>query len=98
VTTYSVADEQSIPTPPDATEVLDWAQHGPDLARRPFTGTVHEVAGFQVRIEGIQRQNGTCLRRVVVAADSLETQLCPQAVRQVASALVAAVEEIEARR
>jgi hypothetical protein len=29
-----------IPAPPDATEVFDWTQHGPDLARRPFTGAV----------------------------------------------------------
>ncbi len=87
-----------IPAPSDATELFAWTQHGPDLARRPFTGTVREVAGFMVRIEGIQRQNGRSLRRVTVEAASLETQLCPEAVRQFASALVAAVDEIEARR
>jgi integrase len=47
-----------IPAPPDATEVFAWTQHAPDLARRPFTGAVREVAGFTVRIEGFQRDNG----------------------------------------
>jgi hypothetical protein len=87
-----------IPAPPDATEIFDWTQHGPDVARRPFTGTVREAYGFSVRIEGIQRENRECLRRVVVDAQSLSTQLCPEAVRQLASALTAAVDEIEARR
>jgi hypothetical protein len=86
------------PAPLDATEVFGWAQHGPDLARRPFTGAVREVAGFTVHIEGIQRQNGTCLRRVTVKAASVETRLDPEAVRQLASALIAAVDEIAARR
>lgn len=87
-----------IPAPPDATELLDWTQHGPGLALRPFTGTVRDVYGFVVRIEGIQRENRKCLRRVVVDAQSSSTQLCPEAVRQLASALTAAVDEIEARR
>jgi hypothetical protein len=87
-----------IAAPPDATEVFDWTQHGPGLARRPFTGTVREAYGFVVRIEGIQRENGKCLRRVVVDAQSLSTQLCPEAVRQLSSALTAAVDEVEARR
>ncbi|MDT5352420.1 MAG: hypothetical protein QOJ56_952 [Mycobacterium sp.] len=26
-----------IAAPPDATELLDWTQHGPGLARRPFS-------------------------------------------------------------
>lgn len=87
-----------IPAPSDATEVFGWAHHGPDLARRPFTGAVREVAGFTVRIEGIQRENGACSRRVVVEAGSPETRLEPQAVRQLAGSLVAAADEIEARR
>jgi hypothetical protein len=86
------------PRPPDATEVLGWTQHGPDLARRPFTGAVREVAGFTVRIEGIQRENGTCRRRVTVKAGSPETRLEPEVVRQLAAALIAAANEIEARR
>ena len=94
-TTSTVPD---IPAPPDATELLGWAQHGPGLARRPFTGTVREAHGFVVRIVGIQRENRKCLRRIVVDAQSLSTQLCPEAVRQLASALTAAVAEIEARR
>ena len=87
-----------VPAPPDATELFAWTQHGPDLARRPFTGAVREVAGFAVRIEGIQRENRTCLRRVTVEVASLETRLDPEAVRQLASALSAAADEIEARR
>jgi hypothetical protein len=92
---YTVPD---VPAPPDATEVSGWTQHGPGLARRPFTGTVREAYGFVVRIEGIQRENQTCLRRVVVDAASMSTRLNPEAVRQLASALTAAADEIEARR
>jgi hypothetical protein len=73
-----------IPAPPDATELFDWLQHGPDLARRPFTGTVREVAGFVVRIEGIQRDNQRCTRQVVVDAESVETRMESEAVRQLA--------------
>lgn len=87
-----------IPAPPDATQVFGWAQHGPDLARRPFTGVVREAAGFAVRIEGIQRENGTCLRRVVLEAPSIETRLDGEAVRQLTSALAAAADEIDARQ
>jgi len=87
-----------IAAPPDATELLDWSQHGPGLARRPFTGSVREAAGFVVRIQGLQRENRTCLRRVTVEAASLSTRLDPEAVRQLAAALTAAVDEIEARR
>lgn len=78
--------------------MFSWAQHGPDLVRRAFTGAVREAAGFVVRIEGIQRENGRCLRRVTVEAVSLSTRLDPEAVRQSASALTAAVDEIEAGR
>jgi hypothetical protein len=61
--------------------VFGWAQRGPDLARRPFTGPIREVAGFVVLIEAVQRENRTCLRRVIVEADSLATRLEPEAVR-----------------
>jgi hypothetical protein len=71
---------------------------GCTLAKRQFTGTVREVAGFAVRIEGVQRENRTCERQVVVEADSLSTRLDPEAVRQLASALTAAAAEIAARR
>lgn len=94
----AVCTVPDIPAPPDATDVFAWTQHGPDLARRPFTGAVREVAGFTVRIEGVQRQNGSCLRRVTVEATSLETRLDPEPVRQLAAALMAAADEIEARR
>lgn len=87
----------NVPAPPDATEVFGWSQHGPDLARRPFTGAVREVAGFTVRIEGIQRENGTCQRRVTVRAGSPLTRLEPEALRQLASVLIAAADEIGAR-
>ena len=87
-----------IPAPPDATELFAWTQHGPDLARRPFTGTVREAVGFVVLIEGVQHETRTCLRRMTVEAASSQTRLDPEAVRQLASALAAAVDEIEARR
>jgi hypothetical protein len=87
-----------ITAPPDATEVFDSSQHGPGLARRPFAGTVREAYGFVVRIEGIQRENRACLRQVVVEAASPVTRLDPEAVRQLASALTAAADEIEALR
>ncbi len=86
------------PAPPDATEVFAWTQGGHGLAVRPFKGAVREVAGFTVRLEGIQRRNRTCLRRVTVDAASLTTRLEPEAVRQLAAALVAAVDDIEAWR
>ncbi|WP_292990655.1 hypothetical protein [Mycobacterium sp.] len=87
-----------LPTPPDADELYDWSQSGPELLKRPFTGTVREAAGFMVRVEGVHWENGTCSRRVVVVASSLQTQLELEAVRQLAAALSAAADEIEALR
>jgi hypothetical protein len=46
----------------------------------------------------VQRENRTCLRQVVVETASLSTRLEPEAVRQLASALAAAADEIEALR
>lgn len=94
----STATVPDIPAPPDATELFAWTQHSPDVARRRFTGAVREAGGFAVRIEGVQRQNGRCLRRVTIQAPSPETTLDTEAVRQLAGALTAAVDEIEARR
>ena len=94
----SIATVPDIPAPPDATEVFDWTHHGPDLARRPFTGTVREACGFVVVIEGVQRENRTCSRQVTVEVDSVATRLELEAVRQVAAALTAAADEIADRQ
>jgi hypothetical protein len=56
MTTDNAAKTPDIAAPPDATEVSDWRQHGPDLATRMFTGSAREAAGFTVCIGGIQRQ------------------------------------------
>jgi hypothetical protein len=98
-TTDNAPTTQDITAPPDATEVSDWRQHGPDLATRMFTGSARESAGFTVRIGGVQRQNKTCRRWVTVEAESaLGTPMEAEAVRQLASALSAAVDEIEVAR
>ena len=68
------------------------------IATRAFTGTVREIDGFVVRIEGIHRDNQRCTRQVVVDAESVETRMKSEAVRQLAAVLVAAVDEIQARR
>lgn len=86
-----------VPAPPDATEVSDWSS-GDDLALRSFAGTVREAVGFAVRVKGVQRRNGTSIRWVSVDVDSPGAPLAPEAVRQLASALTAAADEIEARR
>jgi hypothetical protein len=97
-TDYAVPETPDIPSPPEATEVFGWTQHRQDLATRTFCGAVREAARFTVRIEGFQRENRTCQRWLVVDAPSLQTGLEPEAARQLAAALVAAADEIEARR
>lgn len=101
--TTAAADDSGRPwlgaAPPDATEVHDWSQLGAGLATRVFAGTTREAAGFTVRVGGLQRSNSTCRRWVVVeATSSIGVPLEPEAVRQFAAALVAAADEIEARR
>ena len=72
--TYTVPNHPTDPEnvavapPPDAIEVSDWKQHGPDLATRMFTGSAREAASFTVCIGGIQRQNKTCRRWVTIEA------------------------------
>ena len=98
-TDNDVSTTQDIAPPPDATEVSDWRQHAPDLATRMFTGSTREAAGFTVCIGGIQRQNKSCRRWVTIeAAKSITALLEPEAVRQLAAALSAAVDEIEVAR
>ncbi|WP_249025852.1 hypothetical protein [Mycobacterium europaeum] len=96
----SVDTTQNVTAPPDATEVYGWAAHRDGLAARVFDATVRECAGFAIRVHGQQRSNSTCRRWVTVdtrpGAD--EEMLEPEAVRQLAAALVAAADEIEARR
>jgi hypothetical protein len=87
-----------IPAPPDAVEVFDWAWHGPAIAARVLSGSEREAASFTVRIEGEQRENRTCRRWMAVDAGSYRTRLEPEAARQLAAALTAAADEIEARR
>ncbi len=99
MTTTPTTRPPDIAAPADAIEVSNWRQHGPDLATRTFTGSVREAAGFVVRIGGVQRQNQTCRRWVTVGATvPLGGMLEPEAVRQLAAALTAAVDEIEVAR
>lgn len=98
-------------TPPDATEVHDWLQHrracgswpGSSLPTRLFDGTARQASGFTVLVEGIQYQTGACQRWVTVQAESVQAEslfpdpLEPEAARQLAAALTAAADEIEAR-
>ena len=89
-----------IPAPPDAAELSAWMcpPTGCTLAKRQFTGTVREASGFAVRIAGVQRENRTCHRHVVVEAAALSARLEPEAVHQLAAMLTAAADEIEALR
>jgi hypothetical protein len=97
--TAATTKAPDIAAPPDATEVQEWLQHGRELATRTFTGAVRETAGFTVTVGGVQRQNGTCRRCVTVEAEApVVGPLEPEAVRQLAAALSAAADEIEARR
>jgi hypothetical protein len=97
--THTAAITQDIPAPPDATEVFDWRHASHDVAARVFDGTVRQAVGLTISIGGLQRHNGTCRRWVTVEAQSsIGAPLDPEAVRQLAAALVAAADEIEARR
>jgi hypothetical protein len=85
-----------VPAPPDAIRVFDWTQEGLGIAMRVFSATEREAYGFAVRIEGFQRENRTCQRWMSIDAGSFQTRLEPEAARQLASALTAAADEIEA--
>ncbi|BCP00687.1 hypothetical protein [Mycobacterium intracellulare] len=88
-----------VTAPPDATDMRDWSHLDGGLATRVFAGNTREAAGFTVRVGGLQRSNSTCRRWVVVeSTSSIGVPLEPEAVRQFAAALVAAADEIEARR
>lgn len=95
-------DTLNVAARPDATEVYGWttSTHPDGLAARVFDATVRECAGFRIRVHGLQRANGSCRRWATVepqpGAD--EEMLEPEAVRQLAAALMAAADEIEARR
>lgn len=93
-------DILNVAAPPDATEVYGWTAHRDGLAARAFDATVRECAGYRIRVHGVQRENGTCRRWVVIEAGpgADEEMLEPEAVRQLAAALTAAADEIEARR
>lgn len=88
-----------VAAPPDATDMHDWPPLGGGLETRVFAGNTREAAGFTVRVGGLQRSNSTCRRWVVVESTlSIGVPLETEAVRQFAAALVAAADEIEARR
>lgn len=106
MTTDSATSTPNTPTPPDATEVFGWVQRGNRLATRAFAGKVQQAAGFTVRVEGVQRENHTCTRWVTIGprnepapawSGSPHDLMEPQAARQLAAALVAAADEIEAQ-
>ncbi|WP_260737073.1 hypothetical protein [Mycobacterium sp. SMC-2] len=91
-----------ISAPPDATEVHDDDKrllHRSDTPQL-FEGIAAQVQVITVRVHGLQRSNGTCRRWVTVDTrpGTDEEMLEPEAVRQLAAALVAAADEIEARR
>jgi len=91
-------DTLNVPAPSDATQVHGWLEAGDGLATRLFNGTVREAARFSIRVRGLQRDNGTCRRWVVVETESgLGAPLEPEAGRQLAAALSAAADEIEGR-
>ncbi len=89
----------TVVAPPDAAQLHDWLKRGTGLPTRVFDGTVRQAAGFTIGVGGLQRGNGTCKRWVTVdAVFRLGVPLEPEAVRQLAAALTAAADEIEARR
>ena len=97
--TQARTDSQpNVAAPPDATEVFGWTHQGHDLASRTFAGTVRDAAVHRPG-GGVQRQNGTCRRWVTVEAKSPCSGLVePEVVRQLATALRAAADAIEARQ
>lgn len=99
-TTLSSDTLLNVSAPPDATEVYGWAAHRDGLAARVFEATVREASGYTVAIHGVQRENGACQRwAIITAGPGLDEQdFEPQALRQLAAALVATADEIEARR
>jgi hypothetical protein len=86
-----------VPAPPVVTHVHDWPHRSDALPICVFDGTTRQAAGFTIRIGGQQRSNGT--RWVAVeAVQPVSALLEPEAVRELAAALVVAADEIEARR
>jgi hypothetical protein len=87
-----------VPPPPDATQTHGWLQQGIELQTRAFDGTVREAAGFTVRVQGIQRQNGTCRRWLTVEAQARGSADGARSGPAAGCALSAAAYEIETRR
>jgi hypothetical protein len=85
--------------PPDATQLHQWLQQSTTLHTRGFDGTLRETGGFAVQVRGLQRHNGTCRRWMTVDTQcGLGLPMEPEAARQLAGVLIAAADEIEARR
>ncbi|MCZ0732313.1 hypothetical protein [Mycolicibacterium iranicum] len=102
MTTQSAADAApaAILPPADAREVFEWHRHHDGLADREFVGSAREAAGFVVRVEGIQRQNGSCTRRISIepSENPRAYLLEAAAADQLAAAITAATAEIAALR
>jgi hypothetical protein len=92
--------------PVDATELHGWTHYsGSDLAARAFVGTVREASGFAIRVEGVQRANGTIRRHVSIDTSEVRPDrltghvvLEVEAVRQLVAMLRDAADEIERLR
>ncbi|MGB3352595.1 MAG: hypothetical protein WBB00_07460 [Mycobacterium sp.] len=96
-----VTEDQPIATPgllppADATELFAWESHDDGLATREFVGAVREAAGFTVRVEGVQRENGTCTRRISIEQTGIRSGLLEtEAARQLAAAIASSAYEID---
>lgn len=103
MTTHDAADTLHSATPAllpprDATELYEWEHHN-GLATREFVGTVRDAAGFTIRVEGIQRDNGTAARRISIEPGEHRPGLLEtEAARQLAAAVIAATNEIDILR
>lgn len=96
--TLHTETEIAIPEPADATELFEW-QRQAGLATREFVGTVRDAGGFTIRVEGIQRENGTCVRRISIERGATDPGLLgTEVARQFAAAVIAAAQEIDFAR
>lgn len=86
-----------LPAPVDKVDLWHWEKSDSGYWSREFTGTARKAGAVNVSITGVQRTNGSILRRANLYVDEgADPLLSPDELRAVAAELVAAADEMDA--